>query len=263
MQVGPLETPFGLSVFDKAGPPKYSVDLKLRGYDNAAENPKAAAIYNALHALDEFMVDQGVKNSKQWFKGDKSRDVLSELYTPQIRFSKDQNGVVKPYPPTIKVQLRKKNDAFETEVYDDKKRLIKDVPLEDIIVKGATLTTLMQCTGVWFAGGKYGLSWKAIQIRADKIPERIRGFAFLEDGEAGEQAPASSVKAKSQNQFQDLDDDEDGVDDEAALAPPSKPEEVHEEEEEEDVEEVAPAPVPAKAAPKKLVKTAPKVVAKK
>jgi len=260
MQVGPLETPFGLSVFDKAGPPKYSVDLKLRGYDNAAENPKAAAIYNALHSLDEFMIDQGVKNSKQWFKGDKSRDVLSELYTPQIRFSKDQNGVVKPYPPTIKVQLRKKNDAFETEVYDDKKRLIKDVPLDDIIVKGATLTTLMQCTGVWFAGGKYGLSWKAIQIRADTIPARIRGCAFLdEDGEdvaPSAKQPQKVVQAvattsSSSNRFEALHDDDDDADlDEEAITAPvapvaatQQPQPVEQEGEE---EEDAPLPVPAK-----------------
>ena len=109
MQVGPLETPFGMSVFDKTTPPKYSLDLKLRGYDDAANNPKPAAIYNALHALDEFMLDQGVKNSTAWFKGTKSREALSELYTPSVRFSKDAEGNVKPYPPTIKLQLRQRD----------------------------------------------------------------------------------------------------------------------------------------------------------
>jgi Family of unknown function (DUF5871) len=264
MQIGSLETPFGMSVFDKipGAPVKYSVELNLRGYNDPA-TPTVVNIYTALSALDEYMIEMGVKNSRAWFKGDMSRDVVSALYTPSVRFSRDADGNLKSFPPSLKIQLRKKDGKFETAVYDEQKRPMEGVPLEDILVKRAHLTVLMQCTGVWFAGGKFGLSWKAIQIRADKIPERIRGFAFLDDGEAGEQAPASSVKAKSQNQFQDLDDDEDGVDDEAALAPPSKPEEVHEEEEEEDVEEVAPAPVPAKAAPKKLVKTAPKVVAKK
>ena len=90
MQVGPLETPFGLSVFDKQGPPKYSVDLKLRGYDDPANNPVSATTYNALHALDEFMLTEAVKNSPAWFKGQKSREVLSELYTPTVKFSRDQ-----------------------------------------------------------------------------------------------------------------------------------------------------------------------------
>ena len=266
MQVGPLETPFGLSVFDKQGPPKYSVDLKLRGYDDPTNHPKTATIYNAYHALDEFMLDQGVKNSASWFKGVKSREVLSELYTPVVRFAVDKEGVRKPYPPTLKIQLRKREEKFEAEVYDDKKRPLNDVPLEDVIVKGAVLTVLVQCTGVWFAGGKYGLSWKAIQIRADKIPHRLNGPGFLEDEDGGESAPAAApaaaTKAVPQGRFAALHDDDEEVNDEEVLAPakavlaPAPPAAEEEEEDEE-----APIPVPAK----KVLTTAgtAKAVAKK
>jgi hypothetical protein len=268
MQIGPLETQFGLSVFDKTSPPKYSVDLKLRGYDDPVNNPKVATIYNALHGLDEFMLDQGVKNAKAWFKGDKSREVLSELYTQTVRFAKDQDGNLKPYPPTIKLQLRKKDDKFETAIYDDKKRPLTDVPLEDILVKGSVITALIQCTGIWFAGGKFGLSWKAIQIRADKIPESIRGCAFLDDGEA-EATPAPAPKAVAQtapavpvkNTFAALHDDEDSdqVDDEEALAPPpakaapvpvkaAPVAAIADDDEDEDIEDAAPVPVPVKKA---------------
>lgn len=260
MQVGSLETPFGLSVYDKTSPPKYSVDLKLRGYDNADEYPKVASIYEALSTLDEYMIDQGVKNSKAWFKADLSRDVVKAFYTPTVRFSRDGDGNLKPYPPTLKIQLRQRDGKFETQVYDDKKRPMTDVPLEDILVKGACITALIQCTGVWFAGSKYGLSWKAIQIRADKLPESIRGFAFLDDGDAPAAAvpaarsasAAPAAKAPS-NQFAHLDDDE--VEDDEALAPPAKaaaaaPAPADEEEDE------APIPVPAKktvVAPKKTM----------
>ena len=33
---------------------------------------------------------------------------------------------------------------------------LPDIPLEDVLVKGAIITTIIQCTGVWFAGSKYG-----------------------------------------------------------------------------------------------------------
>ena len=263
MQVGPLETPFGLSVFDKmpGAPPKYSVDLKLRGYDDATNHPKTATIYNAFHALDEFMVDQGVKNSAAWFKGLKSREVLAELYTPTVKFAKDAEGNLKPYPPTLKVQLRKRDGKFETDVYDDKKRLMSDVPLEDIIVKGSVLTTLIQCTGVWFAGGKYGLSWKAVQIRADKVPARMRGPAFLPDESSGSAAAAPQAK----NQFAALsDDEEDDVNDEEALASPAPakvaPASAAAADEEDEEEAAVVEPV---AVPKKAVKLVKKVLAKK
>jgi Family of unknown function (DUF5871) len=252
MQVGPLETPFGMSVFDKAGPPKYSVDLKLRGYDDPSNNPTSAAVYTALHGLDEFMLDQGVKNSAAWFRGPKTREVLAELYTPTVKFAKDAEGNLKPYPPTLKLQLRQRDGKFETAVYDDKKRPLKDVPLEDILVKGTVMTALIQCTGVWFAGGKFGISWKAIQIRADKVPSTIgKSYAFTDAEDSG--AAAAPAPA---NRFAALHDEEDEVDDEEALAPPAKaaaaPPPVEEDEDEE-----APVPIPVK----KSVKMIKKVVA--
>jgi len=253
MQVGPLETPFGMSVFDKAGPPKYSVDLKLRGYDDPSNNPTSAAVYNALHGLDEFMLDQGVKNSAAWFRGPKTREVLAELYTPTVKFAKDAEGNLKPYPPTLKLQLRQRDGKFETAVYDDKKRPLKDVPLEDILVKGTVMTALIQCTGVWFAGGKFGISWKAIQIRADKVPSTIgKSYAFTDAEDPG----AAAAPAPPANRFAALHDEEDEVDDEEALAPPAKaaaaPPPVEDDEDEE-----APVPIPVK----KSVKMIKKVVA--
>jgi hypothetical protein len=161
------------------------------------------------------------------------------------------------------------------EVYDDKKRSLDSVPLDDILVKGAVLTTLIQCTGVWFAGGKYGLSWKAVQVRADKVPHRLQGFAFVEDGE---DAAGSTPAPKGQvvgGKFAALHDSEDEeVNDEEALAPaaavaPAKPSAAAsaaasaappaEEDDEEEGEE-EPVPVPPKKttittkAVKKIVK---------
>jgi hypothetical protein len=267
MQVGSLETPFGLSVFDKTNPPKYSVDLKLQGYDDPTNNATNAQIYDAMHALDEFMIQQGVKNGKAWFKTEVNVDMVRMLYTPTVRFAKDAEGNVKPYPPTLKVQLRQRDGTFEAKVYDDRKNVL-DVPLEDILVKKAFLTVLIQCTGVWFAGGKFGLSWKAVQIRADKVPDSIRGFAFLDDDEDAPQSSAltrapsvapraPSAPVKTSNQFQLLDDDEE-IDDEEAMAKPA----ARAADDEEEAEDVAPAPVPVKKSltKKVIVKQAAKKV---
>jgi hypothetical protein len=273
MQVGSLETPFGLSVFDKTTPPKYTVDLKLAGYDDPSNSPKTATIYNAMNSLDEFMIQQAVKNGKAWFKADINPDMARMLYTPTIRFAKDADGNVKPYPPTLKVQLRQRDGKFETAIYDDKKRPLTDVPLEDVLVKKAFLTVLIQCTGVWFAGGKFGLSWKAIQIRADKVPDSIRGFAFLDEGEDASVAqpnPVAKAVVKSAppktNQFQSLQDEDEEVDDEEALAPPAQQQKkapAPEEDDDDDAppEDVAPAAVPQKKLTVAAVKK--KIVVKK
>jgi hypothetical protein len=221
MQTASMAVPYGMSIFDKQGPIKYSVDLSFRGYED--KSSKVASFYNAMSQLDEFMIDQGVKNSQAWFKNKLTREVVEAFYTPVIRISKDANGNPKPYPPSFKVALKKRNgsDTFDVQTYDDQKRPYEGVPLEDLLVKGAQVTVLVQCTGVWFAGSKYGLSWKAVQLRVDKLPESIRGFAFAD--EDGVSAPTSTPSRR---------------------APAPQP---VEEEEEVDDEEVFSAPAPAPA----------------
>ena len=211
-QVGPLSLPYGMNAFDKAGPIKYSIDLSLRGYD---ENARVKEIYAAFQALDEYMIDQGVKNSKAWFKSELDRNVVKAFYTPMVKVAKDAEGNPKPYPPTIKINLKKNGDSFEAKVFDDQKRTYEGVPLEDLLVKGALVTTLIQCTSIWFAGSKFGTSWKALQIRMDKVPDSIRDYAFVDDD--AETAPVSQRKAAPAAEF------EDDADDDAFEAPAPAP----------------------------------------
>jgi hypothetical protein len=223
MQTASMAVPYGMNVFDKAGPAKYSVDLSFRGYEDGS-NKKIKAFYDAMTALDEFMIDQGVKNSQAWFKSKLSRDVVQAFYTPVVRIAKDANGNPKPYPPTLKISLKKRNgsDNFDVQAYDDQKRPYEGVPLEDLLVKGAQITALIQCTGVWFAGSKFGLSWKAVQVRVDRLPESIRGFAFADE----EDAPASSTRrqapapAPAQAVVEEADDEQ--VDDDEVFSAPVK-----------------------------------------
>lgn len=268
MQVGSLSVPYGMSVYDKAGPVKYSVEMSLRGYEG--DNAKVKSIYESFAALDEYMIQQGVKNSKLWFKQEMNKDIIKAFYTPCVRFSKDAEGNPKPYPPTLKVALKKRDEKFETLVYDDKKRPMTDIPMEDILVKGAQITTLIQCTGVWFAGSKYGLSWKAVQIRVDSLPESIRGFGFIDEGDS---APVSSSAPKSKaptpskpsNNFQaleadDEEEEEDEVDDEEvfqapapAPAPKPAPAPAPVATMDDEADDVAPVAVPKKVVTKKTV----------
>jgi hypothetical protein len=283
-QIGPLTLPYGMNVFDKAGPVKYSMDVSLRGYQ---EDENVKATYDAFAALDEWMIDQGMKNSKTWFKADftkeDQRSVVKAFYTPMVKFSKDSDGNIKPYPPTVKINLRKdrnNTDNWEVKVYervDGDARKVEGVPLEDLLVKGAQITTLIQCTSVWFAGSKFGLSWKANQIRMEKVPDSIRGYAFIDDAPASRSAaPARSSAPVAQNKFSSLEDEEVEDDDAfdtpapapapvakktvaSAPAPAPTPAPAPAPVDDEDAEDHEPIPVPAKG---KTTVTAAKVVKK-
>ena len=176
-----MTTPFGLNCADKFGPPEYSVDLSFRGHD---QRPELKQFMDTLSELDEFMINEGVKNSKLWFKADLSRDVVKAFYTPTLKYGKDKDGNVLSYPPTIKLKLRRTNDQFDTKFYDINGTPYKDIPVEDMLAKGSQLTAIMECGGVWFAGSKFGLTWRAKQIAVHKLPEKIGDFAFKGLGSA-------------------------------------------------------------------------------
>lgn len=198
-----LNVPYGVNIFDKTpgAPVKFSVDLSLRGAD---ENEGVRALQDFLEAFDERMIDAGVENAGKWFKmSNPNREVIKAFYTPVVKISRDAAGNPKPYPPTFKLSLRKKikkgekpdtsaaSDVgrFETEFYnagerDGKGQVVAfevDAGLETVLPKRSQVTAIIQCTGVWFAGGKFGTTWKAVQVRVDSQPEQIRGPAFKSD----------------------------------------------------------------------------------
>jgi hypothetical protein len=188
---------------------------------------------------------------KNWLrKPGMTQQILKQmkLYKPTVKFSEDANtGARKPYPPTVKVSLRQRNGKFETTFYDTDKKEIKDVPIEDLIVKRMCVSALVECTGVWVSSVGCGLSWKLTQLKVVSRPDGLRGYGFQD--EEGDEAPAptqlsrSSSKpapAASKNSFAAAFDDE---------------EEEEELNEEEVVSAEAPAPVVAApvAVPKKII----------
>lgn len=289
-----LNVPYGVNIFDKTpgAPVKFSVDLSLRGAD---ENEGVRSLQDFLEAFDERMIDAGVENAGKWFKmSNPNREVIKAFYTPVVKISRDAAGNPKPYPPTFKLSLRKKikkgekPDAsaasevgrFETEFYnaaerDGKGQVVSfdvDSGLETVLPKRSQVTAIIQCTGVWFAGGKFGTTWKAVQVRVDSQPEQIRGPAFKSDAPdirafvakklpAAATATAAAVGGAGDG-YGGADDDEEDDDDaeeEASLMAAVAPKAVV-------VAKPAPAPVPAPAAfeeeavaepipvPKKVVK---------
>jgi len=172
-----MSLPFGLSVYDKnpSGVPEYSIDVSFRG---AESNPEIREFQAKMTELDNFMIDQGVKNCKTWFKSDLKREVVQAFYTPLVKFAKDKEGNLQSYPPTMKAKLRKLNGEFEAKFYDIKGAAYKGVPIEDLLAKNAQITCLLECGGVWFAGSKFGLTFRVKQVVVHKLPERLGDFAF-------------------------------------------------------------------------------------
>lgn len=249
-----MSVPFGLNVADKYGPAEYSVELSFRGNE---QRPEIKEFMNVISQIDEHLVNEGVKNSISWFRDDMPKEVVKKFYTPSLKYSKDkETGKQLDYPPNLKLKLRRINNDFETKFYDINGNPYKGIPVEDLLVKGVQVTAIIECAGVWFAGSKFGLTWRAKQIAIHKLPEKIADFAFKGLG---------SVKPP----VEDVEDEEDAqseVDDDAAFRAPPKtsvvaavmpkaaaPAPAPAPVEDEEGDDVEPVPAPKKTVVKKTV----------
>jgi hypothetical protein len=194
MQLSNVDLPYGLNADDKFGPVKYSVNLSLNGFDS---KPKTKEIFDVLEAVDNRVVKESIE--KNWLrKPGMTCEIMKQmkLYKPTVKFSEDANtGARKPYPPTVKVSLRQRNGKFETTFYDVDKKEIRDVPIEDLIVKRMCVSALVECTGVWVSSVGCGLSWKLTQLKVVSRPDGLRGYGFQDEDEEGGALPSQLEKA--------------------------------------------------------------------
>ena len=236
-----MRIPFGLSVFkaEGGGQDKYSINLSFNNYETDAE---VKAFYEAVSAVDRTVVDAAIANSKAWFGKEKSREVLQEFFTSSVKFGKDET---KKYPPTMKLNLRRNGDTFETKFYDVHGKKLTGVSADEMLAKGSLVTVLMECTDVWIAGtGKFSVRWNASQIIVHKMAESGAEFAFKGLSAAAAVAPPSNYVEEAEE--------------EAAGAPASVLSAVLPAEDEEEDEEERPV-----APPPKVTKRKPVVIAKK
>jgi len=286
LQTPSLQVPYGVKnsaegEYARPGPPKFSVDLALRGYQDAG---KVKAFHDALAALDEHMIKLAEQNTKLWFGKVLSREVIAAFYTPSLKFGRTKEGDPSPYPPTIKLQLKKKynTDDFECHFYDQSSKTdpnakpLVGIPIEELLPKRSEVTALIQPGSVWFVNGKFGVSWKATQVRLDVTPEGAgAGYAFVDDED--DVAVRASGRSNTGGAARFSEPAEFSAPARAAPAPAPQPTATPAFEEdddelpapaqaqrqvvEEDEDEVAPPPVPKKATvTKKTVQT--KLVAK-
>jgi hypothetical protein len=231
---------------DYQGNQKFKVQFSFR---DRTSNPKVQAYFNMIDAIDNFVIDQGVKNAGKWFKmPGASREMISLFFSPSLKYSKDKEGNVKDYPPTQSIALKMRNGAFDAEIYDNSKHLIEGMTPVEVLRRGAEVTPVSDATGIWVSDKKFGITWKLHQAIVNVPGEGgVSGCLIVDDDEdAGVVVakPAKTAKASAVS----LAEEEDLM---AAVLPSasaSAPVEEEEEDEEEEEEVIQAPPVPAKKA---------------
>jgi hypothetical protein len=180
----PLMFSWGVNewVDEGTGVAKYSLSLQFNPEKSDAEHK----FLEQVKQLQEKILDDAVNNSKDWFgKSKMNRQVAEALFNPLLKYPKKKDGSGEPdldRNPTLNVKLPYWNGKFNCELFDMKGQCTFGPNRDDtdgqtpmtLVPKGSSVKGLIQCGGLWFVGGKFGVTWR-LQQACVRPPRQLVG----------------------------------------------------------------------------------------
>jgi hypothetical protein len=168
----PLLMTWGLQEYtdEKTGKVSYEMSLQFPNDDFATDETRSF-----LKSMADFEVKlkvDALTNSKDWFAKPKmTPDAIDALFTPILKFPTDKVTCEKDLTknPTMRIKVPFWQGKWEgVEVYDSERNRLfpctdPNVSPMDIITKLSHVKAMIQCGGIWFANGKFGITWRLIQ----------------------------------------------------------------------------------------------------
>ena len=141
-----------------------------RSYNMNFALDKNSATFKAMKAFEDKVIEDASVNSKKWFgQSNMSAEVIKALFYPVLKYPKDKQSGEIDYDrdPTLKVKLQTWDGEYKFELFDVNNVMLipnsDNKSPEDFIQKGANIACMLQCGGVWFANGNFGVTWKLSQ----------------------------------------------------------------------------------------------------
>ena len=177
---------------------EFTLQFPTEGYKN---EETTIALANMM-ALEAKLLEAGQQNAKQWFGKAYTAEVLSALWSPMLKYPKNKSTGEPDLSaaPGLRVKLPKWEGQWKSEIYnEDAEKLFPDPSNElltpvDFLPKSVKATCLLQCGGLWFANGKFGVTWKLIQAVVPKPKASLLGTCFLKKKVPTAAAAAASLE---------------------------------------------------------------------
>tara|TARA_B100000963_G_scaffold206472_1_gene179822 strand:+ start:3188 stop:4126 length:939 start_codon:yes stop_codon:yes gene_type:complete len=169
----PLMLTWGVNENDYDGSGKFSYDMSLQfpREQDSNFNDATKGFLAGLQELEAQIKADAIKNSKDWFNKSKmSAEVVDALWSPMLKYPKNQ-ATGEPdttRAPTLRVKLPFWDEQFTCELYDTSGQQVfpdessDDTP-KDLVQKGQNVALVIECGGIWFANGKFGVTWRLLQ----------------------------------------------------------------------------------------------------
>ena len=181
----PLMMTWGAAEFEGNG----KFDMSLQFPREEFTNPATSQFLKVLTEFENKIKKDARVNARDWFgKQSLSEDVVEALFSPMLKYRKDQKTGEpdKTSMPTLKVKLPVWDGKYNFELFDTQNN--KLIPSETgatlpvLIPKGCEVACILMCGGIWFANGKFGLTWKAYQIVVKPTESLKKGECHIKLG---------------------------------------------------------------------------------
>ena len=223
----PLMLTWGLNEYTDEKTGKVTYDMSLQFPSSDYPNEDAEAFLESMKTFEEKIKEDALKNSKEWFGKKHTAEVLDALFTPMLKYPKDKETGEPDLDraPTLRVKIPYWEGEWKTEIYDlEGEALFPDknashISPKDLITKGSNVAVLILCGGIWFANGKFGVTWK-LQQAALKPKISMKGKFLLSISDE-DKARAERSKTNEESDEEDVvdtqvSDDEDEIEEEVA-----------------------------------------------
>jgi hypothetical protein len=190
---------------------KYTMTLQFPRAEY--KTPEFDAALRNLLELENRILDEATK--ADWFKPKKSREVINAMWTPFVKWPKKESGepdMENPLKsPSLKVKLAQWEGEYKFKIFNQEKEIIfpkGSAIIEDIIPKGCEISCILQCSGLWFAGGRFGATWKLFQGVVIPKAQLSLDMCHIDFGEEVEVRAAPKVEKSVELTVADSDDEE-------------------------------------------------------
>jgi hypothetical protein len=182
----PLMMNWGVNVYDN--PNGNSYDFSLQFPRDEFSDTSSKTLLKMLQDFEDKIKNDASTNAREWFgKASMSSEVIDALWSPMLKYPKDQSTGEpdKSRSPTLKVKLPVWENEFKFELFDVEHNTL--IPNEDkngpdvFIQKGSNVACILQCGGIWFANGKFGVTWKLYQGVVKQVETLSKGQCHISD----------------------------------------------------------------------------------
>jgi len=170
----PLMLTWGINEYLDEQTGKRTYDMSLQFPKEEYNTESCNKFLENMKNFENKLKADAIKNSKEWMNKPKlTAEVCDALWTPMLKYPKYPDGHANSgefdytRAPTLRLKIPYWEGEYKFELYDTQYNQIfpNDEGLlpTELVPKAIDIATVILCGGLWFANGKFGVTWKLFQ----------------------------------------------------------------------------------------------------